>query len=662
MLRTAIFLICISYLVVGQLQAQSLATPDESTDRALSLAERGQYKLAPYVYYLPEQDKPLNIDDLVKISDTLPWQKNIKTEVNLGFSNHAYWLKISTINHYSFNSEWALEIAYPSLDHVEAYFYDANNHLDAAYFAGDQLDVDNKIINHPHIVFPLILPAGEAYTLYLRVQTQGAMQVPLTLWQWDEFNFQTLVHFLMQGFFYGMALLMALYNSVVWFAEKKAIYLYYVAYILCLTLFQSCLNGLGFHFIWPEHPQLNNLIIPTSIALILASISYFINDFFNAQVTIPKFHIVLKTSVYLYSILAIVCIFLPYAIAVELMATFAILTVALVIILTAYMLKIKHPSSTYFFLSWLVLIFGAVLLAGNKFGFFPINTFSEYGLQVGAGLEMMILSLALADQLNKTQQGKIHAQQDSLELAHQVNKERDKSLAMELENYRLEKENSNKLEQLVSERTEELNVAMKSLSTAHDKLKTVSVTDALTQLYNRYYFNEHWRIEHKRAYREKSHLTLIMLDLDHFKQVNDHHGHPAGDMCLKELANCILQHAARDSDIVCRYGGEEFIIILPGTDQEGAMAVAEAIRQQVAALKLVWQKKEVPLTASLGVSSLIPQNSLNQDQQIMINQADQAMYQAKKRGRNQVVLFSTLPDLNEPHINETGPQKGTLDV
>lgn len=647
MLRAAILVLCLSYMLAGHIQAQPPDMPLQATSQVLLLAEDGQYRLAPYVYYLPEQDKAIDIDDLVKISDTLPWQKNLKTEVNLGFNNHAYWLKISTVNHYPFNSEWALEIAYPSLDLVEAYFYDKNNHLDAAYFAGDQLDVDNKIINHPHIIFPLLLPAGEAYTLYLRVQTQGAMQVPLTLWQWEEFNFQTLVHFLMQGFFYGMALLMALYNSVVWFAEKKAIYLYYVAYILCLTLFQSCLNGLGFHFIWPENPQLNNLIIPSSIALILASISYFISDFFNAEVTIPKLHWLLKISAYFYSVLAIACLFLPYSIAVELMTTLASLTIALVIFLTIYMLKIRHPSSLYFFLSWLVLIFGAVLLAGNKFGFVPINIFSEYGLQVGAGLEMMILSLALADQLNSAQQGKISAQQDSLALAHQVNKERDKALAMELENYQLEKENSQQLEQLVNERTQELEQAMESLSTAHDKLKTISITDALTQLYNRYYFNEHWRIEHKRAYREKSHLSLIMLDLDHFKQVNDHHGHPAGDMCLKELASCILQHAARDSDIVCRYGGEEFIIILPGTDQEGAIAVAQAIRQQVAALKLVWQGQNITLTASLGVSSLIPKNSLNKDQQIMINQADQAMYQAKTQGRNQVILFSETPNISE---------------
>jgi len=219
--------------------------------------------------------------------------------------------------------------------------------------------------------------------------------------------------------------------------------------------------------------------------------------------------------------------------------------------------------------------------------------------------------------------------------------ERDKTMAAELENYRLEKENSQKLESLVTERTAELNSAMEKLSIAHNTLKTVSITDALTQVFNRFYFDKHWRIEYKRAYREQTHLSLIMLDIDHFKSVNDNYGHPAGDMCLQQVAQCILKYAGRGSDIVCRYGGEEFIIILPGTDELGAIAVAEITRKEISKLELNWEEQAIKITASLGISSLIPNNSQNKNRQFMVNQADQALYQAKNSGRNQVILFDT---------------------
>jgi len=628
MLRPALLIIC--YCLMMPSQAQTLL-----------LSEQGRYELAPYVFYLKEQGKALGIEELLENRAILPWQKNKNEDINFGFSTQAYWLKVTLNNQYALVSEWVLEIAYPPLDHVDAYLYDGEKKLSAVYYAGDQIKVKNKIVNHPHIILPMSLSPNQDYTLFIRVQTQGSVQVPLTLWQWESFNYHTLEHFLMQGIFYGMVLLMALYNFVVWLSEKKAIYLYYVSYILFYTLFQSSLNGIGFQFVWPDYPGLNNLIIPSTLALMLSALSYFISDFFTAEKSSPRLHILLTFSSYLYAALAIIYIFVPYSISMLMMSILTAFTIFLIIFLTIYMLKKKHPSANFFALAWVVFLTGAIFLVGNKFGVIPITIYSEYGLQFGAGLEIMFLSLALADQLASSQKAQIQAKEASLQLAHQVNMQRDKTIAAELENYRLEKENSKNLESLVSKRTEELNTAMEKLSIAHDTLKTVSITDALTQVFNRYYFDEHWRIEHKRAYREQTHLSLIMLDIDHFKSVNDNYGHPAGDMCLQQVAQCILKYAARDSDIVCRYGGEEFIIILPGTDELGAIAVAETTRKEISKLELYWEEQAIKITASLGISSLIPNNGQNKNRQFMVNQADQALYQAKNSGRNQVILFDT---------------------
>jgi len=131
-----------------------------------------------------------------------------------------------------------------------------------------------------------------------------------------------------------------------------------------------------------------------------------------------------------------------------------------------------------------------------------------------------------------------------------------------------------------------------------------------------------------------------MMDIDYFKNVNDTHGHPAGDECLKVIADCITQHASRESDIACRYGGEEFAIILPNTPESGAYDVAEKIRKEIESRLIHWESIEFKVTASLGLTASHPKTCEENCQQFFINQADQALYKAKNQGRNQVVIFS----------------------
>jgi len=135
-----------------------------------------------------------------------------------------------------------------------------------------------------------------------------------------------------------------------------------------------------------------------------------------------------------------------------------------------------------------------------------------------------------------------------------------------------------------------------------------------------------------RSQRYNRDLAVIMADIDLFKLYNDAHGHPAGDKALQEVAECITRGARRGLDVVTRYGGEEFAIILPETDVEGARIVAEKIRQEMAASAQFLQ----PTTLSLGIASLRG-NQLRS--QTLVEEADRALYQAKNQGRDRVVIF-----------------------
>ena len=171
------------------------------------------------------------------------------------------------------------------------------------------------------------------------------------------------------------------------------------------------------------------------------------------------------------------------------------------------------------------------------------------------------------------------------------------------------------------------------------KLHELSIKDPLTDIYNRRHFEKLLHSEFRRAKRYSFQLSCIMLDIDHFKQINDTYGHQFGDEVLKEVSG-LLKNLTRDVDIAARYGGEEFIAILPETDVEGALTLAERIRSKLAEKQYVCRGKKLTITASLGVSTMKPDSEDIADEQKLVFQADQALYQAKGAGRNRVYRFA----------------------
>lgn len=172
----------------------------------------------------------------------------------------------------------------------------------------------------------------------------------------------------------------------------------------------------------------------------------------------------------------------------------------------------------------------------------------------------------------------------------------------------------------------------------NEKIKRFAVADGLTGLYNHRYFQEQLEKEYSRARRFNLSLSLIMLDIDHFKLLNDSYGHQQGDVVLKGVAN-ILRRSVRDIDLVARYGGEEFVVILPETPKKNAVIVAERIRASVEGAGFEHDGGVLEATASLGVSGH-PDDDIT-TQLDLIAKADEAMYKAKREGRNLVRLFST---------------------
>lgn len=166
------------------------------------------------------------------------------------------------------------------------------------------------------------------------------------------------------------------------------------------------------------------------------------------------------------------------------------------------------------------------------------------------------------------------------------------------------------------------------------EMEELSITDSLTQLRNRMFFDIHFDVEWKRAARQKKPLSVLLIDLDLFKRLNDTYGHAFGDLCLKDTASTLSKELKRTGDILARYGGEEFIVMLSDTDLEDAMLVAERLRKSVESIVLCHDTDRVIITCSIGVASTVPMMSDRGHR--LINRADKALYLSKSQGRNQV--------------------------
>ena len=194
------------------------------------------------------------------------------------------------------------------------------------------------------------------------------------------------------------------------------------------------------------------------------------------------------------------------------------------------------------------------------------------------------------------------------------------------------------LEKRVADRTNALARTNAELRIANQQLEAFSRTDGLLGIANRAYFDERLAQACAAAFRREQPVGVLMIDVDHFKQFNDRHGHPQGDACLQAVARAVEQSMVRSTDIVARYGGEELVVILPDTDAAGAAVAAARVVEKVAALELPHGDSPTApqVTVSVGVAAQVPMS--RDGGAALVQEADAALYEAKAAGRNRWVM------------------------
>lgn len=257
----------------------------------------------------------------------------------------------------------------------------------------------------------------------------------------------------------------------------------------------------------------------------------------------------------------------------------------LIVLVVVVACALKRQRSAYFFLAaFALLMLGGATTTLRAMGIVPTNAFTVDAIQLGSALEMLLLAFALADRFNVMRREKAKVQAELLQAQQQLVDTLQSS--------------ERKLEQRVAQRTDELQLL-------NSKLEALSLTDSLTGIANRRHFDSILQQEWQRAQRLNHPLALAILDVDWFKPYNDHYGHPAGDVCLRQIAQALAATVCRSSDLVARYGGEEFVFITPMTNATGALDIAERVVEAVAALELPHARSPIgQVTVSIGVVSI----------------------------------------------------------
>jgi len=527
-------------------------------------------------YLLDSQN--LTIDEITSLDENafIP----IKTEqaLNLGYSRDQHWIKLNLAA-----GSWFVEVASPLLDKVTLYQQDQTGHFTTRN-AGDHLTRGAQL-NFKNPLF--YIEPHTSRQLFLRIESEGTVQIPLRLYTPIQFSEHKTAEEYGFGLYYGIMLVMVLFNFFLFLFVRDKEYLFYVFYISSYILLQASLNGYAAQYLWPDALDWIARAPVYLINLVILSAIIFSQRFLNTAQLAPRLHRLLNV-INIAALFGLLLVYTaPYYWAAQYANGLGLIMALAALSSGLYMLLHGYRSARYFVIAWVAFLIGVFVTSLMYLGVLPYSPLNAYAMQIGSALEVVLLSIALADRISSLRAKK--------------------------------------------EQAEQLN---RNLKQKNSELAELASHDSLTGLFNRNTFMQQLTLLMANAQRYEHPLTLVMIDLDHFKPVNDLYGHQMGDAVLQQVAH-VLEKSKRASDMAARYGGEEFILLLPHADCQLACTVAERVREQLQQIHFE-QHPDLKISASFGVAC--HDARIDRSIEDLIERADVALYQAKDQGRNRVCI------------------------
>lgn len=536
--------------------------------------------------------------DQVRAADASFTPASERRDLSFGYIPGAVWLRLNLQSNAAQILHWRLELNYASLDEVRLYDIGASGVRESR--SGDTVPYAERAIGHRYPVFEIVLQPGERRTLYLRADSRGSMTLSGMLMSEHDFEQHSQKGYLVHAIYCGVLIALGLYNLLLFLALRERPFLNYVLFMIAFSLAVLSLNGLGAQYLWPQAAPWTNRILPLSLTMAALLATVFARSFLDTSKWLPRWDRVLQMLCFATVLAVLATLLLPVQRALQTMSITG-LSVTLMLLITSFVcVGYRVPGARLFALAWMMLLSGAVALALRNFALIPSNFMTLYAMQIGSGLEMILLSFALAARFN----------------AHK----RQREAALKLSERTLEKR--------VAERTEALELANRRLS-------QLALQDPLTGLANRNALQQHLDQALSRSQRGSELLAVMLIDLDGFKPINDQHGHAFGDLVLAQVAQRLRQYL-REMDLPARLGGDEFVAICERLQSaEDAWQLAKRLLEGLDTPMHI-EGRTVRVGASIGIAL----SHGRDDATSLIRSADAAMYQAKAEGRNRIRLVS----------------------
>ena len=506
----------------------------------LILSERGRYEIGPHLEILKDPGHALTIEQVISPEIAAGFRPNRNLRIDVGHSKAVWWFRFKLIRKDSkdradeadrYPPKWFVHFNKPCINHIDLYIPMKHPGPDTIHGfllkrTGAERPLASRDIPFRSYILELPTDFKDGDWFYIRIQSVVSINTKVTAWTHEAITLHTWMDFLGFGVLYGILLGMTLYNFIIFLFLRDRVYLHYVLYMASIFIYHLFNYG-----------HLDTLLdLPPAWVLqwhwmALGNIwlwgAVFVRSFLNLKENSPFLNKVAWAIVIVSATLVIFGIFglsrLTNIVSNILTPAISGLGLGAGIVC----LRRGFKPARYFLIAWTFLLVGATLYAMGGV-VIEQSFFTVYTLVIGSGMEALLLSLALADRIRILQSEK------------------------------------------------------EALEQEERRLRELSVRDGLTALYNKRFLMGRLAGEIEVAQKLNQSLSLLMLDVDDFKKFNDDYGHLEGDQVLIRLAR-VIRKSARDTDTACRYGGEEFTVILPGAPAGLAEAVAERIRESFAA-------------------------------------------------------------------------------
>ncbi|MBC9249285.1 hybrid sensor histidine kinase/response regulator [Pseudomonas alcaligenes] len=394
---------------------------------AVEFDEHTRYiTLGPLMQVFEDVRGDATIEEVSSAALDASFRTNGKPVLNAGYSRSVFWLRVDLLYRPlgpGASPPWLLELAYPPLDHLDLYLPDGAGGYRLAQRTGDTLPFASRQIKQNNYLFALDLPPNQLQRVYLRVQSQGSMQMPLGLWSGQAFIEEQPARIYVLGIIYGVLLVMLVYNLFIFLSVRDTSYLYYILYIASFGLYQVSVNGAGVQYFWPDSPWWANVSTPFLIGSAALFGCQFARSFLHTAEHSPWIDRSLRLLMAIGALVMLLALSVSYAVSLR-VATYLALLFTVVIFTAGIRAWLRGMRvARYFIFAWSAFLIGGVINTLMVLGLLPYTFFTMYASQFGSALEVGLLSLALADRINAMKEERTRILQQASGELEQLNRE-----------------------------------------------------------------------------------------------------------------------------------------------------------------------------------------------------------------------------------------------